>query len=129
MSGSTNFLRDTRRDILRAVREQSMDRTRAMDEYVEALVGVESLKAQVERAAAKADELRRAARDAGNSAAELRSAERIVHEQWKGISAPDPIVEAPSDSADGPDANAAEPSDGVEQYHPELDSRQSEAEQ
>lgn len=69
MSGSTNFLRDTRRDILRAVREQSMDRTRAMDEYVEALVGVESLKAQVERSAAKADELRRAARDAGNSAA------------------------------------------------------------
>ena len=65
MGGSTNFLRDTRRDILRAVREQSMDRTRAMDEYVEALVGVESLKAQAERAAAKADELRRAARDAG----------------------------------------------------------------
>lgn len=129
MSGSTNFLRDTRRDILRAVREQSMDRTRAMDEYVEALVGVESLKAQAERAAAKADELRRAARDAGNSAAELRSAERIVHEQWKGISAPDPVVEAPSDSADGPDANAAEPSDGAEQYHPEQDSRQSETEQ
>ena len=129
MSGSTNFLRDTRRDILRAVREQSMDRTRAMDEYVEALVGVESLKAQAERAAAKADELRRAARDAGNSAAELRSAERIVHEQWKGISASDPAVEAPSDSADGPDANATEPFDGVEQYHPEQDSRQSEAEQ
>ena len=44
-------------------------------------------------------------------------------------SAPDPAVEAPSDSADGPDVVAAEPSDGVEQYHPELDSRQSEAEQ
>lgn len=129
MSGSTNFLRDTRRDILRAVREQSMDRTRAMDEYVEALVGVESLKAQAERAAAKADELRRAARDAGNSAAELRSAERIVHEQWKSISAPDPAVEAPSVNVDSPDANAAEPSDDVEQYHPEQDSRQSEAEQ
>ena len=79
MSGSTNFLRDTRRDILRAVREQSMDRTRAMDEYVEALVGVESLTAQVERAAAKADELRRAARDAGNSAAEINMLVSIRH--------------------------------------------------
>lgn len=121
MGGSTNFLRDTRRDILRAVREQSMDRSRAMDEYVEALVGVESLKAQAERAAAKADGLRRAARDAGNSASELRSAERIVREQWKGIAAQDTDAERSDAAAEDQNMDAAEPSDNDGDYLPAED--------
>ena len=121
MGGSTNFLRDTRRDILRAVREQSMDRSRAMDEYVEALVGVESLRAQAERAAAKADVLRRAARDAGNSASELRSAERIVREQWKGIAAQDMDTEKSAAAAEDQNMDAAEPSDNDGDYLPAED--------
>lgn len=120
MGGSTNFLRDTRRDILRAVREQSMDRSRAMDEYVEALVGVESLKAQAERAAAKADGLRRAARDAGNSASELRSAERIVREQWKGA-AQDTNSEQSDPAAEDQNMDTAEPSDNDGDYLPAED--------
>ena len=121
MGGSTNFLRDTRKDILRAVREQSMDRSRAMDEYVEALVGVESLKAQAERAAAKADGLRRAARDAGNSASELRSAERIVREQWKGIAAQDTNSEQSDPAAEDQNMDTAEPSDNDGDYLPAED--------
>lgn len=120
MGGSTNFLRDTRRDILRAVREQNMDRSRAMDEYVEALVGVESLKAQAERAAAKADGLRRAARDAGNSASELRSAERIVREQWKGA-AQDTNSEQSDPAAEDQNMDTAEPSDNDGDYLPAED--------
>ncbi|OZG59900.1 hypothetical protein BLEM_2075 [Bifidobacterium lemurum] len=112
MSSKNNFMRDTKRDILRMVREQRAQKQDALDLFVDSLIGLNSLKSRIAEAERGVDEKRRAARDAGNTAAELKEVERLVQDNWDQMTAP-AATDGPADASDPesavPDASGSDP--------------------
>lgn len=75
-----------KKDVARAIREMRQDRENALNAYVDALIQVNDTEIKLAQARTHRDEMKTAAKNAGNSVAELEEAMRIVKDMFSNPS-------------------------------------------